>query len=277
MIDLTIYAVPFFFILIALEILIGNWKNNQSYSKSDTIASLSLFAGNVLVILATKSLFFLFYTHLFEYRLFTIGTNLWGWVVHFIAIDFIFYWFHRASHRVRFLWASHVNHHSSEYLNFATALRQSWTGPFMRPLFYWILPILGFNPMMILTMGSLATIYGFWTHTEHINKLGVFEWIFVTPSHHRVHHGKDKEYIDHNYANVFIIWDRFFGTFAPEGKPVTYGITKNINTFNVFKIVFHEWLALLNDLSLSKNFSTRINYWFRPPGWQPNILETKSP
>jgi sterol desaturase/sphingolipid hydroxylase (fatty acid hydroxylase superfamily) len=146
----------------------------------------------------------------------------------------------------------------------------------MRPLFYWVLPILGFNPMMILTMGSLATIYGFWTHTEHINKLGIFEWIIVTPSHHRVHHGKDKEYIDHNYANMFIIWDRLFGTFAPEGKPVTYGITNNINTFNVFKIAFHEWLALLNDLSLAKKFSTAINYWFRPPGWQPNILDTKS-
>jgi len=127
MLDLTIYAVPFFFILIALEILIGNWKNNQSYSKSDTIASLSLFAGNVLVILATKSLFFLFYSQLYEYRIFTISANQWGWIAHFIAIDFVFYWFHRASHRVRFLWASHVNHHSSEHLNFATALRQSWT------------------------------------------------------------------------------------------------------------------------------------------------------
>ena len=130
--------------------------------------------------------------------------------------------------------------------------------------------------MMILTMGSLATIYGFWTHTEHINKLGVFEGIFVTPSHHRVHHGKDDEYIHHNYANVFIIWDRLFGTFAPEEKPVTYGITNNINTFNVFKIAFNEWLALLKDLSLAKKFSTAINYWFRHPGWQPNILDTKS-
>ena len=186
MLDLTVYALPFFFILIGLEILIGNWKKNQSYSKSDTIASLSLFAGNVLVILATKSLFFIFYTQLYEYRIFTISANQWGWIAHFIAIDFVFYWFHRASHRVRFLWASHVNHHSSEHLNFATALRQSWTGPFMRPLFYWVLPILGFNPMMILTMGSLATIYGFCTHTEHINKLGILEWIFVTPSHHRM-------------------------------------------------------------------------------------------
>ena len=97
----------------------------------------------------------------------------------------------------------------------------------MRRLFYWVLPLLGFNPMMILNMGPLATIYGFWTHTEHINKLSILEWIFVTPSHHRVHHGKDKEYIDHNYANIFIIWDRLFGTFVPEGKQVTYEIRHN--------------------------------------------------
>jgi len=145
----------------------------------------------------------------------------------------------------------------------------------MRPLFYWVLPIIGFNPMMILTMGSLATIYGFWTHTEYINKLGVLEYIFVTPSHHRVHHGKYDEYIDHNYANVFIIWDRLFGTFVPEGKQVTYGIKHNIHTYNVFIIAFHELIALLKNLWSSKKLLNALRYWFRHPGWQPKILETK--
>ncbi len=129
--------------------------------------------------------------------------------------------------------------------------------------------------MLILTMGSLATIYGFWTHTEYINKLGVLEYIFVTPSRHRVHHGKYDEYIDHNYANVFIIWDRLFGTFVPEGKQVTYGIKHNIHTYNVFIIAFHELIALLKNLWSSKKLLNALRYWFRPPGWQPKILETK--
>ena len=124
-------------------------------------------------------------------------------------------------------------------------------------------------------MGSLATIYGFWTHTEYINKLGVLEYIFVTPSHHRVHHGKYDEYIDHNYANVFIIWDRLFGTFVPEGKQVTYGIKHNIHTYNVFIIAFHELIALLKNLWSSKKLLNALRYWFRHPGWQPKILETK--
>ena len=127
--------------------------------------------------------------------------------------------------------------------------------------------------MMILTMGSLATIYGFWTHTEHINKLGILEWIFVTPSHHRVHHGKNDEYIDHNYANVFITWDRLFGTFAVEDQRVIYGIKKDINTYNVFTIAFHEWIALFKDLCSSKAFTNALSYFFKPPGWQPVSLD----
>jgi len=269
MIDITVYAIPVFFIFISIEILIGHLRNNQSYSKKDTISSLSLFAGNAIILLFSNSLFYIFYSFLYQYRIFELDTDIWGWILHFIAVDFIFYWFHRASHRVRFLWASHVNHHSSMHLNFSTALRQSWTGPFMRPLFYWLLPILGFNPLIMLTMGSLATIYGFWTHTEHIGKLGILEWIFVTPSHHRVHHGSDIEYIDHNYSNVFIIWDRMFGTFVPETKPVTYGLINNINTFNPLKIVFHEWVSLFEDIKQSNKFITTINYILKPPGWEP--------
>tara|TARA_B100000315_G_scaffold183011_1_gene171945 strand:+ start:144 stop:968 length:825 start_codon:yes stop_codon:yes gene_type:complete len=274
MTDFTLYALPIFFILIIVEILVGGWKNKQSYSKKDTVASLSMFVGNVVIILATKSLFYIFYAMLYEYRIFEIENNVWGLIGHFIAIDFVFYWFHRFSHQVRFLWASHVNHHSSEHLNFSTALRQSWTGPFMRPLFYWVLPVLGFDPLMMITMGSLATIYGFWTHTEHIGKLGALEWILVTPSHHRVHHGCDAEYVNHNYANVFIIWDRAFGTFASEKVPVTFGLTQNIKTFNLFKIVFHEWIALSREIRSSKNIINGIQCLLKPPGWKP--LQTKN-
>jgi sterol desaturase/sphingolipid hydroxylase (fatty acid hydroxylase superfamily) len=165
------------------------------------------------------------------------------------------------------MWAAHVNHHSSEHFNLSTALRQSWTTPLTLPFFYFWLPLAGFRPDMIVIQISISLLYQYWIHTELIGKLGPFEWVMNTPSHHRVHHGSNVEYLDRNHAGIFIIWDRLFGTFEPEKAPVVYGLTTNIETFRPLRIAFHEWAALLRDVRGAASFREAVQYLFRPPGW----------
>ena len=167
--------------------------------------------------------------------------------------------YHRAQHRVRFLWCAHVVHHSSEHMNLGTALRQSPTGPFTKALFYWPLPLLGFDPLVVASAGAIATLYGFWTHTEVVKKLWApLEWLFVTPSHHRAHHGSNPEYVDKNYGNFLIIWDRLFGTFEPEMARVQYGLLTNINTYNPLRIAFSAWLKLFRDSLISPLYNRSL-------------------
>ena len=164
-------------------------------------------------------------------------------------------------------------------MNFGTALRQSPTGPLTRALFYWPLPLLGFDPLVIASAGAVATIYGFWTHTEQIGKLWrPLEYIFVTPSHHRAHHGSNPEYIDKNYANFLIIWDRMFGTFEPEQARVQYGLRTNIGTFNPLKIAFAEWIQLFRDTAAAATPGEALKRWLKPPDWKPGeeALNTSS-
>jgi sterol desaturase/sphingolipid hydroxylase (fatty acid hydroxylase superfamily) len=211
-----------------------------------------------------------FYGVLYTHRFFEIGAGPLAWLLLVFAEDFTYYAWHRASHEVRFMWAAHENHHSSEAFNLSTALRQSWTTPLTIPLFYFWLPLLGFSPVMILTQISFSLIYQYWIHTELIGRLGPLEWILNTPSHHRVHHGSNVEYLDRNHAGIFIIWDRLFGTFEPERARVAYGLTKNIGTFRPMTIAFHEWAALGRDVRRARTFRDRVGYVFRPPGWSPD-------
>lgn len=246
--NLTALALPMFFTLILLEIWIPAKRGQQAYEVRDFLGSMSPLAGNIIVQILFKGLILGFYTWLYQYRIFTVGLGLLGLVATAIAIDFVFYWYHRASHRVRILWAVHVAHHSSEHMNLGTALRQFWFGPLSKPVFYWCLPLLGFHPLAILGVGALLTIYGFWTHTEQVRRIGWLEYIFVLPAHHRVHHGSNPLYIDKNYANFLIIWDKLFGTFQDETENVEYGLVRNINSFNPVVIACHEWLAIGRDL-----------------------------
>lgn len=194
-------------------------------------------------------------------------SHWWVWLLVFFADDFTFYWHHRLSHEIRMLWTAHVNHHSSEEYNLSTALRQSPT-EYMYKKIWWIwMPLLGFHPLMILTMMQLNLIYQFWIHTETIDKLGFLEKIFNTPSHHRVHHGSNVAYLDRNYGGILIVWDRLFGTFREEDEPVQYGITKNIRTYNLLKITFHELRSLINDIQRSKRLGDKLRYLFLSPGW----------
>jgi len=234
---------------------------------------MSMLAGNVAMKLAFDGMFLGIYLWLHQFRLFDIGVDWSAALLDLVAIDFVYYWFHRASHRVRILWAVHVNHHSSELMNFGTALRQPWLNRLVRPSFFWVLPIIGFHPFLTLTVGSIATIYGFWTHTEQIRTIGPLGWIFVSPSHHRVHHGSNPEYIDRNYGNLLIIWDRLFGTFAREDAPVVYGLRHNIDSYNPLTIAFHDWSALLRGMRQAPSVSVALALAFKPPGWtfEPDV------
>jgi sterol desaturase/sphingolipid hydroxylase (fatty acid hydroxylase superfamily) len=261
-----IYTLPIFGLLLFIEFLYGHFKKRNTYHDvKDTFASLSLGIGQVVVTVIFSSSLLAFDQLLYKHRLFEFGNAWYEIVLLFLIMDFSFYWWRRASHRMRFFWANHVNHHSSTEFNFSTALRQPIFSPILRPLFYLYIPWLGFDPQLVIVLGIISLIWAVWSHTKHIGKLGFLEYIIVTPSGHRVHHGTNPEYIDKNYGGVFIFWDILFGTFEHEVKPVVYGITQNINTYNPIKIIFHEWQALYKDVVQSKSLGEAFNRTFRPP------------
>lgn len=268
---LIYYAIPFFALLIALEAAYDRYRKTSLYETRDTLADLAMGIGNVAISIAWKSVAVALSFALYEFRLFDLPLDaLWVWLLLLVAEDFCYYWFHRVHHECRAGWAAHVNHHSSEHYNLAVALRQSWTTPFTGLVFWMPLALLGFHPLMILTQQAVSLIYQFWIHTQTIGRLGPLEWIMNTPSHHRVHHGINDQYIDRNYGGIFILWDRLFGTFEPEGEPVRFGITHQLNTFNPIRIAFHEWAAIAKDVGGARNLKERLGFLFKHPGWRPS-------
>lgn len=268
--DLIQLAIPGFIILLVAEIIVTAIQQKDYYETKDTASSLSMGIGNVLVGIVGKMLVFGAYSLVYQFRLFTIDmTQAWAWVVLFFAEDFSYYWFHRISHSSRYFWASHVIHHSSQRYNLGTALRQTWTGNLSGAFVFWLwLPLIGFSPVAVMTMQAISLLYQFWIHTELIDKLPApIEFVFNTPSHHRVHHGSNLDYLDKNHAGVLIIWDRLFGTFAAERYRPTYGLTKNINSYNPLRIAFHEWVDIGRDLRRAGSVRNALGYLFGPPGW----------
>ncbi|WP_080057363.1 sterol desaturase family protein [Spirosoma aerolatum] len=269
--DLIQLAIPGFVILLVAEIIVTVKQQKDYYVTKDTASSLSMGIGNVIIsALIGKALVFGAFTLVYQFRLFTIDmTNWWAWAILFFAEDFSYYWFHRISHSSRYFWASHVVHHSSMKYNLGTALRQTWTGNLSGAFVFWLwLPLIGFPPIAIMTMQSISLLYQFWIHTELINKFPApIEAIFNTPSHHRVHHGSDLDYLDKNHAGILIIWDRLFGTFQEERHRPTYGLTTNIDTHNPVRIAFHEWVSIGQDLRRSHSVGDALGYLFGPPGW----------
>ena len=206
----------------------------------------------------------------YQHRLFDIPmTAVWAWVVIFLAEDLTYYWFHRLSHERRFWWAAHVNHHSSQHYNLSTALRQTWTGGVAGTWALWLpLAFLGFPPAMIAIQKGISLVYQFWIHTETIGRMPRwFEAVFNTPSHHRVHHARNPRYLDRNYAGILIVWDKLFGTFQPEldEEACRYGIVKNLGDFNLVRVAFHEWAAMITDVLRHPRHA--LGYVFGPPGW----------
>ena len=265
--DPTVFAIPVFIALIIIEVVINAKKNLNLYKFKDSTANITMGLGSVVIGLLTKTFAFFVFLWIYQFRLFEIPNTWWMWGLLLLADDLTFYWYHRLAHQIRFFWAAHVQHHSSEHMNFSVALRQSWGEPFIKFLFYIWLPFIGFNPVYILIMQAISLVYQFFPHTKLVGKLGPIEWIFNTPSHHRVHHATQVQYLDKNHAGILIIWDRMFGTFQKEIEVPTYGITVNINSFNPLKIASHEYISLWQDMRRAKKLSDKIKYLINPPGW----------
>ncbi|MDQ3296096.1 MAG: sterol desaturase family protein [Myxococcota bacterium] len=268
--NLVLYSIPAFVALVLIELAWSRRRPDvKGYETRDTFASLSMGLLNVGVSAGAKFLSIPFYIVLYEHRVVDLVAILgpWSWALLVILEDHSYYWFHRVHHEVRLFWACHVNHHSSQHYNLSTALRQPLLTPFTGPVFWAPLPLLGFPPWMVLTAQATSLLYQFWLHTEAVDKLGVLEEFMNTPSHHRVHHGKNVRYLDKNHGGIFIIWDRLFGTFARETEPVRYGLTTDITTFNPLRIGFHDFAAIRRDLAHAPTFGAKLGYLFAPPGW----------
>lgn len=266
---LILSAMPIFVVSMLLELAIARARHHHTYEKRDTWASLAMGIGSVVVGVPFRIGFLWILAKLYEHRLFTIEPTVLGLVALLFAEDLCYYWSHRVNHEVRLFWAAHVNHHSSEHYNLSTALRQSWTQPYLMWIFWLPLPLLGFSPELILLQQAVSLLYQFFIHTQEAGKLGPLEWVMNTPSHHRVHHAVNVRYLDKNHAGIFIIWDRLFGTFQEEleEEPCVYGITKNIETFHPVRIAFHEWSALFHDVRQAPGLRNKLRYLFSPPGY----------
>ena len=273
MTDLTvsqIYAIgaPIVLAMIFAEVLISNWQNKTYYKQEDSLCTVGLLTGNIAIAFAVKGFALALHFYLYEFRLFDLSAiiPLWGmWLLTFVLIDFVFYIYHRMSHRMRFLWAIHMSHHSSEEMNFAVSFRQAWFGPISKIPFFISLPLIGLDPTIIAVAGVMSTLWGIIGHTQIVGKLGPLEWVFNTPSHHRVHHGSNKQYIDKNYGNLLIIWDRMFGTFEPEREQVQFGLVNNVNTYNPVKITFMAWSSIWQDMKQSNGMNQILRAFFGPP------------
>lgn len=264
----TIYLV-----IIALEVIVSNWQHKKLYTWRETLTTLFLSITNGLLDLAIRGGYLVLLTLIYQFRLFDMPAGPIYWLLLFLLIDFQFYWLHRLEHFCRIFWAAHVTHHSAEHMNITVGFRASLMRPLYDFVFFLPLPLLGFKPIEILLMYSFAQIWAVFVHTEVIRKLGLLEYIFVTPSHHRVHHASNEKYIDKNMGMVLIIWDKLFGTFqrelsAEEYEPIRYGLAKPLTSHNLFHIIFHEWQNIWGDISRKDlSWRDRMKYVFGRPGW----------
>jgi sterol desaturase/sphingolipid hydroxylase (fatty acid hydroxylase superfamily) len=268
--DLTLLAIPFFLGALAFEMGVARRQGRHLHEWRDSLASIAAGAGSLVVGAFWKVVLFAVYFALYDWTPLRLGDGPLVWLAALLADDFAYYWFHRAHHEVRILWAAHVTHHSSRRYNLSTALRQSWT-PMTSLPFFAPLALLGFDPVVLVTVHGVNLLYQFWIHTETIDRLPRwFEAVFNTPSHHRVHHATNPAYLDRNHAGILIVWDRLFGTFARETDAPVFGLTKNVETWNPFRIAFHEWVAVLRDVARPNPLRVRLGYALRSPGWSPD-------
>lgn len=270
--DVILYAIPIFIITLLIEVLYYRHlgKHQDHYDPKDTASSLTMGIGNVLTGLVSKFLVFGALVFVYKFRIFELDRTWVGyWILIFFADDFSYYWFHRSSHKIRYFWASHVVHHSSQFYNLGTALRQTWTGNLSGSfVFYLWMPWVGFHPVDVILMQAISLLYQYWIHTELIVKFPTLvEWFFNTPSHHRVHHGSNVKYLDKNHGGILIIWDRIFGTFQLEEERPNYGLVHNLTSYNPFVIAFHEWRDLFRDVRKAPSLKAAFLYVFGPPGW----------
>jgi len=270
---LWLISTPLYLIIIGTEILLTHLHQRKSYTVKNTVANVYLMLLNAGMDLGFRVVYLAVFQYFFTHSIITLHAGITYWILLLLAEDFLYYWLHRFDHEVRFFWATHVTHHSAPVMNFTVGFRSSVFQPLYRFIYFIPLAWLGFKPMDIAFVYSATQIWGIFVHTELINKMGWLEYIFVTPSHHRVHHGSNVKYLDKNMGMFLIIWDKLFGTFQAEltpeeYEPIRYGLTKNLEKPNALNIVFHEWKQIWIDVfQKGITMSDRWNYLFGPPGW----------
>ena len=279
--DYVVYAVPFFLLLIILEIVWGLLKKRNTYRVNDSINSLSLGMLSTLTKMVFLNVGMLVFLHI-ESRQQWISLDILSpihWAAGIILYDFCYYWFHRISHERTLFWGSHVVHHQSEDFNLSTALRQTSTGIFTTWVFYLPLFFLGMPIEMYVSIASLHLIYQFWIHTQFVPKLGLFEWFLITPSNHRVHHAQNPRYVDRNYGGLLCVWDRLFGTFSEETdeEEIVYGITTPLNTWNPVWANVHIFAGMLRDAWHTQRLTDKLKVLTARTGWRPDDVRARFP
>lgn len=271
-VNYIVLAIPVFFLLIGVELLVDKINHTGYYRLNDSISNLNAGITDQVVDVFSKTIVVGIYVFIYEHlRFTTIHQNAFVWILLFIGVDFFYYWFHRYAHEINFLWGGHVVHHQSEEYNLSVALRQGAFQKFGSFAFYLPLAFIGFDPIMFIVISQLQTLYQFWIHTKTIKKLPApLEFLLNTPSHHRVHHGRNPKYIDRNHGGTLIIWDRLFGTFQKEEEEVVYGITKALNSWNPLRAQLDFWKELWGQIASAKKRSDKINLLVKPPGWRPD-------
>lgn len=279
--DLILLAVPFFFVLIAVELLADRVRGQRNFTLADSINSLSTGALSTSTGLLTKGVGLVTYALALEHlALLRLPAQAWWvWLLAFVLYDFCYYWLHRLGHKRNVLWAAHSVHHQSEEYNLTTALRQTSSGFIFSWLFYLPLALLGVPPLVFITVASLNLLYQFWVHTRHIPKLGWLEWVLITPSNHRVHHAQNPAYLDRNYGGVFILWDRLFGTFKEEdpAEPVVFGVTTPLASWNPLWANLQFYAQLWHDARRADSLWDKLRIWFMPTGWRPADVAARYP
>jgi sterol desaturase/sphingolipid hydroxylase (fatty acid hydroxylase superfamily) len=269
-VDLITPAIPFFFLLMGVEHVVGRGRGRRIFRGPDVVADLSL--GVMQVLVGVMFAFVIVGGYRFIYahwRFWDVPSTWWSWAALFVGVDFFYYWFHRSAHRINIAWASHAPHHSSEDYNLAVALRQGPVQPLCSMFFYLPLAFVGFPPEMFVTMGGINTLYQFWIHTELIGSLGPLELVINTPSHHRVHHGCNGRYIDKNHGGILIIWDKLFGTFELEAATPIYGTVKAVSTWNPVRAALFPFAEIARMARMTPRLVDKVRVWFMPPEWVP--------
>jgi sterol desaturase/sphingolipid hydroxylase (fatty acid hydroxylase superfamily) len=272
---LILISTPLYLVVIGLELFLGHLRKQKSYSLKDTVQNIYMMILNGGLDLVFRVIYIgIILSFFYDIRLAGPIQNPWiYWLTLLVFEDFMYYWLHRVDHQVRLFWATHVTHHSSPHFNLTVGFRSSVLEPLYRFVYFIPLALCGFRPIDIAFIYAATQTWGILVHTEKVNKLGWLEYIFVTPSHHRVHHGSNPKYLDKNLGMFLIIWDKLFGTFQPEleastYQPIKYGLTKPLENENPVNIIFHEWGNIYRDLRRKNlNFRQRWNYLFGRPGW----------
>ena len=264
---------PFYALIIGLEIICSNYHHRSVYTWKETLTNFYLSFANAGIDLLIRGIYLVVLTYMYQHYFFRIENAVLYWFTLVVLLDLQFYWLHRLEHFCRIFWAVHVTHHSSEMMNTTVSFRASVFQPLYRFIFFIPLTLMGFEPLDILLVYSLTQFWGLFVHTEIIGKLGWMEEIFVTPSHHRVHHASNVKYLDKNLGTLFIVWDRLFGTFQRElpaavYEPIRYGLAKPLDKQTPITIIFHEWISIAGDMRRKDiHWKQKMNYLFRPPGW----------